>query len=160
MAAAALSRTRGPAIANKGLLLIFSMLCLVSVAGSLYTQDQMMLEQMKILIKEAERWKAEDRYRKETTTKLFDLSSSLTHKDQLELFQETLRSAVKQEETAGDKYKMAATVLDKLFEKYIHQSELDMLADYPPVKEVIKVGLHFMKNFRTYMDKKMTLLQE
>lgn len=61
---------------------------------------------------------------------------------------------------AGDKYKMAATVLDELFEKYIHQSELDMLADYPPVKEVIKVGLHFMKNFRTYMDKKMTLLQE
>lgn len=57
---------------------------------------------------------------------------------------------------AGDKYKMAA-----LFEKYIRQSELDMLsADYQPVKEVIKIGLHLMKNFRTYMDKKMTLLQE
>lgn len=62
---------------------------------------------------------------------------------------------------AGYKYKMAATVLDELFEKYIRQWELDMLlAHYPPVKEVIKVGLHFMKNFRTYMDKKMTLLQE
>lgn len=60
---------------------------------------------------------------------------------------------------AGDKYKMAATVLDELFEKYIRQSELNMLADYPPVKEVIKIGLHLMKNFRTYMDKKMTLLQ-
>lgn len=60
----------------------------------------------------------------------------------------------------GDEFKMAATVLDEFFEKYIHQSELNMLAHYPPVKEVIKVGLHFMKNFRTYMDKKMTLLQE
>lgn len=60
----------------------------------------------------------------------------------------------------GDEFKMAATVLDDIFEKYIHQSELNMLAHYPPVKEVIKVGLHFMKNFRTYMDKKMTLLQE
>lgn len=163
MAAADFSRTRGPASA-RGLFLIFSLLCLISVSTSLNTEEQLMLEYMKIAIKDADNRKAEDKYRKETITKLFDLSSSLNNKEQLNLFKETVHKAIKEEQRvkAQFMYRVATSGFEEMLENYAHRLEMvtRLLPDCKPLKEIINICLHMMKNLRTIINKKMSLMQK
>ncbi|XP_039868131.1 uncharacterized protein LOC120721706 [Simochromis diagramma] len=165
MAAAVFSRIRGPTIATKGLFLIFSLLCLASVASSQASEEQRILEAIKQGIKDTNRWKAEDKYRKETITILLDLSSSLTHKGQLELFQETLQRAVNFEERLKARntkiFQMVTREIDELLENYTRQVKLEMLLEEsPPIQEMNEINLRLVKNGKICMDKKKTLLDE
>ncbi|CAI5668625.1 unnamed protein product [Oreochromis niloticus] len=163
MAAADFSRTRGPASA-RGLFLIFSLLCLISVSTSLNTEEQLMLEQMKTAIKEAERWKAENKYRKETITKLFDLSSSLNNKEPLKLFKETVHKGIKEEQRVKAQfiYRIATSGFEEMLENYAHRLEMvtRLLPDSKPLKEIVNICLHMMMNLTTIINKKMSLLQK
>lgn len=164
MAAADLSRTTEPARTTKGLFLICSLLCLAYVTSSLKTKDQ--LEKMKTALEEAERQKAEEKYRNATITKLFDLASSLTNKDQMEIFKETLQTATEEEERLKEesKYKMriASKQYNEKIKEIIPQLVEAMILSYdsPPLQEMVDIVFHMLEKTKTYLDKKLDLLQE
>lgn len=164
MALSALCKTRGQGCvrANKRLFHIFSLLCLVYVANSLKTKNY--VEAMKKALEETDSLKAEQEHRNATITKLFDLSSSLTNKEKLELFKETLSKAVEEEKRLKAEYKnkmeMASKELDKTVKQFIPLMELvKSLPHSPPLLELVNTAKKVLKNARTYLDKRLALLQ-
>ncbi|CAI5672555.1 unnamed protein product [Oreochromis niloticus] len=123
-------------------------------------------ELLKRVQEEVDKYKEDDVYRRAAITKIFNHANSLDNKEKLEIFKETLQTAIEQEERLKEESKYKLRIASKQFnekkKEFIRQLEQAMLLSYysPPLQEIVDIGFHMLKKTRAYLDKKLDLLQE
>ncbi|CAI5672562.1 unnamed protein product [Oreochromis niloticus] len=146
------------------ILFILSLLCLIFMAS--WVKDQVFQQILKRVSEEVDKHKEDDVYRRAAITKILDLVSSLDNKEKLEIFKETLQTAIEQEERLKEESKYKVTMASKQFnekmKELMPQIEHAIRLSYnsPPLQEIIDIGFHMITNTRAYLDKKLDLLQE
>ncbi|CAI5672556.1 unnamed protein product [Oreochromis niloticus] len=146
------------------ILFILSLLCLIFMA--IWAKDQVFQQIQKRVNEEVDKHKEDDVNRRAAITKILDLTSSLDNKEKLEIFKETLQTAIEQEERLKEESRYKVTMASKQFNEKMKELmpkiEHAIILSYysPPLQKIIDIGFHMITNTRAYIDKKLDLLQE
>ncbi|CAI5672558.1 unnamed protein product [Oreochromis niloticus] len=146
------------------ILFILSLLCLIFMA--IWAKDQVFQQILKRVSEDIDKHKEDGVYRTAEITKIFDLASSLDNNEKLEIFKETLQTAIEQEERLKEESKYKLRILSKQFNEEMKELIPELVEamilsyDSPPLQEMVDIAFHMSKKTRTYLDKKLDLLQE
>ncbi|KAM9424701.1 uncharacterized protein KZ484_004061 isoform 1-T1 [Pholidichthys leucotaenia] len=152
---------------TKGIFFILSLLSLFYVASSWITDDQLTVikEMISVSKRYLQHQKAQEMYIRTTASKLLDLISSLTDKDQLEKLKTELKKAVQEANRLkwkedGHNILPFLMTMDELDMKLEQLFQIMYSHFIPSTGELEKIAKSILKNFKTYCIKKVALLQE
>ncbi|XP_076738851.1 uncharacterized protein LOC143417107 [Maylandia zebra] len=146
------------------ILFILSLLCLIFIA--IWAKNQVIQQILKRVSEDIDKHKEDGVYRRAAITKIFDLASSLDSNKKLEIFKETLQTAIEQEERLKEESRYKMTTLSKQYNEKMKELmpkfKEAMISSYnfPPLREIVDITFHMLKKTGAYIDKKLDVLQE
>ncbi|XP_019210585.1 uncharacterized protein LOC109199722 [Oreochromis niloticus] len=147
------------------ILFILSVLCLIFIA--IWAKNQVVQQILKRVSEDINKHKEDGVNRRAAITKIFDLANSLDSNEKLEIFKETIQTAIEQEERLKEESKYKVTTFSKQYnekmKELMPQLKEAMISSYPffpPLEEIVEITFHMLKKTGAYIDKKLDLLQE